>query len=688
MGVLVAVVIGMALLAFILGDFLKSGSQVLNKKKYEVGEIDGKSISYVEFETRVQNSVENYKNNSRNNSPDESTLVSIRNQVWNSYLNELIMEDEFSSLGLMCSPEELFDMVQGSNIHPQMRSLATFQNEITGEFDRAMVIQFLKNMQTNPQAKQAWLEFEGSMISDRVYTKYQNLIGKGLYVTRPMIENKFIETNRLYNLTYVSERYMAVADSLIDVSDADIKAFYNENKEDFKQEASVDLAYVTFDIIPSDQDKKQVEEWINNEMEEFNRIPNTKQYINLNSDTGFDEIYHLPSELEESLKAWGEEAEIGSMYGPYLVDNVWKLAKVADMKMIPDSVRASHILILPDANNRFDAAQATADSLVDLINNGADFAELAKEYGTDATAETGGDLDWFRYEGMIPEFSKPAFFGEKGDLTTVTTQHGIHVLQITNQGPKSRKLQVGVLDREITYGQETYQRAYSEASRFAATYNNGEKFEEGVLEENLTKRVANGLREEARAISGLETPRQMIIWAFEAEVNELSKIYEFGDRFVIAKISESRKEGIAPLDQVYGEVESKVINNSKGDYLVEKFKGIGTSDLDALASALSVSVKTIDNVAFGSFSIPGIGVEPKISAAFTTLKTNELSEPIVGASGVYVLKMVSIVEPSTQMDYAASKTTMTQEYTSRAGYQAFQALEKSAKVVDKRNKFY
>ncbi len=688
MGVLVAVVIGMALLAFILGDFLKSGSQVLNKKKYEIGEIDGKSISYVDFETRVQNSVENYKRNSNNNSPDESTLISIRNQVWNSYLNELVMEDEFSTLGLMCSADELFDMVQGNNIHPQMEGLNIFKNQNTGEFDRALVIQFLKNMESDPQAKQAWLEFETSMMNDRVYTKYQNLIAKGLYVTRPMIENRFVETNRLYNLTYVSERYMAVADSLIQVSEADIKAYYNKHKEDFKQEPSVDLAYVAFDILPSENDRKLVEEWINSEMAEFERIPNTQQYVSLNGDTGFDATYYRPSELEENLQSWAEEAEIGSMYGPYLVDEVWKLAKVADIKQLPDSVRASHILIRPDENNSIVAAQATADSLINLLNNGADFAALAKEFGTDATTDTGGDLDWFKVGQMVPEFDQAAFFGEKGDLTTVTTQYGVHVLKITDQGPKTRKLQVGILDRAITYGQETYQKAYSEASRFAATYNNGDKFENGILEENLTKRVANGLRESDRVISGLENPRSLIIWAFESDAGDLSQIYEFGDRFVVAKITQKREEGIAPLDQVYGEVESKVINERKGQYLVDKFNEIGTADLEKLAEALSVGVRTIDNVAFGSFSIPGVGVEPKVSAAFTVLQPNQISDPIIGINGVYVLKMESVVEPTTQMDYATSKAQMTQEYVSRAGYQAFQALEKSSKVVDRRNKFY
>lgn len=689
MGVLVAVVIGLSLLAFILGDFLRSGSQVLNKKRFEIAEIDGKSISYIDFQTRVENSVENYKRNSGNNSPDEATLASIRNQVWNNYLNELIMEDEFEALGLQCSSEELFDMVQGNNIHPQMRSLDIFINQNTGEFDRALVIQFLKNMENDPRALAAWLEFENSLMNDRVYTKYQNLIAKGLYVTRPMVEDNYAMAQKTYDLSYVSERFVMVADSLVSVTETDVRNYYNANKEDFDQEASVDLAYVAFDIFPSEADRQKVKDWIFSEVPEFTRIPNTEQYINLNGDSGFDAGYYLPGELEDSLRVWAETAEKGDVYGPYLVEETWKLAKVTDVRMLPDSVRASHILIRPDeTTGRIDAAQATADSLVELINNGADFAALAAEFGTDATAQTGGDLEWFLPGQMVPEFDEAAFFGEKGDLSTVTTQYGVHVLKITDQGAKTRKLQVGVLDRAITYGQDTYQRTYSEASRFAATYNNGEKFEEGIIEENLTKRVANSLREEDRVISGLESPRQMIIWAFEAEKGDLSEIYEFGDRFVIAKVTEKRLEGIAPLEQVYGEVESIVLNQKKGDYLVQRFSEAKAATIEQTAETLGTEVRTVNNASFSAFSIPGIGVEPKVSAALTVLQPGQMTDPIKGSNGVYILRMDQVNEPDQPLNFAESKNRLAQELRSRAGLQAFDALQDAAEVVDRRNKFY
>ena len=688
MGVLVAVVIGVSLLAFILGDFLRSGSQVLNKKRFEIAEINGRSISYVDFQTRVENSVESYKNNSGNNAPDESTLVSIRNQVWNNYLNELIMEDEFESLGLMCSGDELFDMVQGTNIHPQMQALDIFKNQMTGEFDRNLVIQFLKNMENDPRAKAAWLDFENSLVSDRVYTKYQNMIAKGLYVTRAMVEDNYQMTQKTFDLSYISERFVMVSDSLVSVTDADVKAYYNAHKNEFEQEASVDLAYVAFDIVPSEQDRQVVQEWINNEVAEFSRIPNTEQYVNLNGDSGFDAKYYLPSELEEQLQPWADTAKVGSVFGPYLVDDTWKLAKMTDMKMLPDSVRASHILIRPDETGNIQSAQVTADSLVDLLKKGADFAALAAEFGTDATAQTGGDLDWFMQGQMVSEFDQAAFFGNKGDLTTVTTEFGVHVLKITDQGAKTNKMQVGILDRHITFGQETYQKTYAAASRFAATYNNGNKFEDGVVAENLTKRVANGLREADRVISGLENPRQMIIWAFESEKGDLSEIYEFGNRFVIAKVTEKREAGLAPLDQVYGEVESTVRNQKKGDYLVKKFNDAKGASLDQTAQNLNMDVKTINRASFGAYSIPGVGVEPKVSAAFARLQPGQISEPIKGANGVFILRMDQAYEPETPMDFATTKAQLAQEYQSRSGYQAFEALQGAATVVDKRNKFY
>jgi len=691
-GTLVAVVIGLSLLAFILGDFLGSSGGSAQRRSMVVGEINGKAVMYTEFNQRVEAGVQNYKTNSNVSTVDGGTMFSIRSQVWNTFLNEYMFGDEYEKLSIACTPEELFDMVQGRNVHPQVQAISIFRNEVTGEFDPNLVVQFLKNMENDPsgQAQTAWVELEKDLIRDRVYTKYQNLVTKGLFVTKWQIDNEFVESNRKYNIHYVSERFMGVADSLIQVSDAEVQKYYSEHKDEFKQTASRDIEYVAFDIMPSQADRDLVANWIQEQLPEFQRIENPGAYVNLNSDVPFNPAYLEPLAFDPEIQGWLEVAQIGETFGPYQVGDFWKIARLSDSKMLPDSARASHILIQPDATGNFDAAQTTADSLLALIKGGASSEALAAEYGTDGTAQTGGDLNWFTYESMVPEFAEACFFGKKGDLTTVRTQYGWHVVKITDQGATSKKYQVATLVREITASSETIQNIYGEASRFATTYGSGSKFDEGVEKENLTKRVANNIREEDQVISGLEEPRELVRWAYDAEVGDMSDIYQFGNRFIIARLTVVREEGEAPLEQVRGEVENLVRNDKKADLLVKKFNEAISSGatLEDMAARFGTDVKTVDNQYFTSSSITGVGIEPALTAALVTTPVNTLSKPIKGRNGVYVMMVTQVIEPGPDADILASAERLVQSYQSRVGYATFQALEEQTKITDNRNKFY
>ena len=691
MGILVAAVIGLALLAFILGDLFRSGSTVMSRRQFEIAEINGKSISYQEFAERLEVAITNYKNNSGVNEVTESTYQSLRNQVWSNLLNEYVMEEEYSALGLACSSEELFDMVQGNNIHPQIKSAGIFQNEMTGQFDPALVIKFLKDMQADPtgQTQAAWVEFERELMENRVYIKYQDLIRKGLYVTSAEVDQEYLESNRKYSFDYISKRFTTVNDTLVDITEKDIQNYYLENQEEFKQEASRDISYVTFDVVPSEKDSANVEQWINDQLTELQRIESADQYIRLNSDIAFDPLYYNPSDLEAELQAWVDTADIGSVYGPYKTGGTWKLARITDIQELPDSVKASHIVLPPDENNSLVAASETIDSLKTLVENGADFAALAAEFGTDATSDTGGDLNWFKQGAMVQPFSDSCFFGNKGDVLTVTTSFGVHLVKITDQSPKTSKFQVGILARNIEPSQDTYQKFYSEASKFASNYGNAESFEEGIDEMNLARRIANNLGEGDRAISGLQNPRELIRWAYEAKKGDISQIFEFGDRYVIARLDEVREEGIAKLDQVYGEVESAVRNGKKAEYLKDEFSKLDKSmGLEKLAEELQTTVQNVETANFGSMSIPGIGVEPAVSAALATVPEGEISDPIIGRNGVYIIRTSSVQNPEGAADVIATRERLQQSLSSRAGYQARQALEKKADIVDKRNRFY
>ena len=693
-GVLLAVIIGLSLLAFILGDFLNSGSGFIQSRKMEIAEINGKSVSYTDFAARMEQSIENYKTNSGTTNLDEGTYASIRNQVWNSYLNELVFSDEYEKLGIDCSPMELFDMVQGRNIHPQIQQAPGFQNQQTGGFDRNLVIQFLKNMDQDAtgRQKEAWVRFEKELMNDRIYTKYNTLISKGLYVPRKMVDTEMAETERLYAFNYVPIRYATTPDSIVKITDADVEKYYNANPDKFKQEASRDLAYVAFDIMPSQEDKDQVYNWITQQKAEFIRIENAAQYVAATAESRFNDLYLSTIDIPDTLRNWAMMSPIGDVYGPYQEGMTWKLARITDFKDLPDSVRASHILIRPVNGNDFDAAQKTADSIKLAIDQGQDFTILAALYGSDGTNDKGGDLDWFTQADMsqIPEFSKACFNAAKGDLMVIRTTYGVHVVKVTDMGAKSKKVQIAILDRTVTPSDVTYQNVYNEASKFASTYDNGDKFEEGIQKDNLNKRLATNLREGDAAITGLDNPREMVRWAFEADKGDLSPLYEFGQRFVIAKVTEVREEGTAPLAQVRAQVENSVRNEKKAEYIMaEVSKILATSNtLESLTSRFNTTVSQTSNAYFTSFTISGIGMEPQVSAAMITTPVNQISKPIKGINGVYVIQVTSVTEPGLSADRLASRTRIEQGYTQRAGYEVFTALEKSANIVDKRNKFY
>jgi peptidyl-prolyl cis-trans isomerase D len=234
----------------------------------------------------------------------------------------------------------------------------------------------------------------------------------------------------------------------------------------------------------------------------------------------------------------------------------FSIAKLSNIEYLPDSVRASHILLkAEDYNNDLASMLVIIDSLKNLVENGARFEDLARIHGSDGTAAKGGDLGWFEFPDMVAPFSDSCFFAEKGDIKTATTQFGVHLIKVTDQSKKNKKVQIGILERKVEPSSKTYQYIYQRASQFAGINNNLEKFETAVDEEtDLTKKVANNLGENDKRIAGLESPRAMIRWAYQAEEGDVSQVFEFGDKFVIAAVSEVREKGYTPIDKIESEI--------------------------------------------------------------------------------------------------------------------------------------
>ncbi len=692
---MVAIVIGLALGAFILGDMLSSGSNLMKPSQMKIAEIDGESVQYPQFQKKVEELAEIYKMNTQQTQIDENTWEQIREQVWQGMLQENILGKASEKLGITVGSEELFDMVQGNNPHPIIQQL--FRNQQTGEVDKSSILQFLKSLDINatPQQKSYWLYIENQIMQDKLRTKYNNLVSKGLYITSEEAKKSLEGRNKNANFQFVALNYSSVSDSAVKVTDSELKEYYNKHKEEYKQEKTRKIEYITFDVLPSAADKAATQKWITESKAGFATVQDNEQYINVNSETRFDPSFFKKEELAPEMAEWAFSAQQGDIYGPYFENNAYKLAKIDQFKLLPDSVEASHILINPQTVGGAPQAQALVDSIKKLIENGASFSELAIKYSGDpGSASKGGDLGWFKRKQMVPEFEAAAFNGEVNKLYIAGTQFGLHLIKPTKKGKEINQVRIATLSRNVEPSTDTYQKIYGETSKFASENPNTESFNKSVLEQKLNKKIAT-LKENDREVVGLESSRQLVRAAFLADKgkilvhNEGSSIFEFGNKFVISMLTEATEEGVSTFEEAKILVDLAVRKEKKALLLAAKMKeaASGETRLENVASKLSTIVNEATNLNFDTYSIPVAGFEPAIVGTVASLPENKISAPIEGINGVYLAKVTAIVT-NAEGDVQGEKTRLAQALNYRAGSLVFESLKKLADIEDRRSKFY
>ncbi len=697
-GLLVAIVIGVSLAAFILGDMLQGGSSMFQRNRLEIGVIDGESVQYPDFQKKVEELGEIFKQNYNTTQLDDNMWAQVREQAWQQQISEIVMGDVFDKLGIETSNEELLDMLTGANIHPIVQQI--FRNPETGQFDRGAVVRFLKGMETGAvtqENKAYWLNLENQIVEERAQSKYANMVGKGLYVTKEEAETSAAAATKTVNFDYISVAQSTVADDQVTVTEQDLKEYYAAHQDEYKDATSRRIEYITYPVKPSALDYADAEKWINDIKSDFEKTEDDVQFVNANSDVPFQSVWSKKEDLPENIAAWvfDGNAEVGSVFGPYADGDAFTLAKLHKSEMMPDSVEARHILLPVNSQVEAMAAQALADSLKTLIESGADFAKLARENSSDqGSAVNGGDLGWFRRNMMVKPFEEAAFNNKKGEVSIVASQFGIHVIQTTERGKLTPQVQVAYLTRNVVPSTKTYQETYALASQFAGENTSREAYDAAVTEQKLAKRVAN-LGENDRQIAGLENARMLVKAAYEAETNDILKttqgspIFELGDNFVIAVLTKVTEEGVAPFEQVRARVELAATKAKKAEYLVEKLKTAmaGKSDLNALAQEMNTEVKNATNINFNSFSIPGVGMEPAIIGTVTNMPVDKLSEPISGNNGVFVVMVTSETE-NPVANVEAEQNRLAQTISYRAASQTFEAHKEAVEIVDKRSKFY
>ena len=694
---LLVVIIGIALAAFVLGDLLSNRNprQGVNT----VGKINGEPILITDYNQNVDENLEARQMNSGKESLTADEQFQVRQSTWEQMVNETLLAEQVDKLGLTVSTQELDDQIRGNNPHPYIQQ--SFRDPESGTFDPAMVVNFLQNLDNvDPQMKQRYLLIEQAIKEDRLSSKYRNLISKGFYTPKAFAQRDYEARNTKAAIRYYGLPYSSIADSLITVSDKDIKTFYDENKFRYQQEASRDMEYVAFNISASPQDRDKINREVRELYKEFQETDQVPYFVNSTSDERYDSAWLKRGTLSYQLDSVMFNTPVGTTFGPYIEDNMYQMARLVDVQSRPDSLRASHILISyqgtnvnPDTRLTKAQAKAKADSVFEVVrNNAAKFDELAaSDLNDDKTAaQSQGDLNWFVDGAMVPVFNNAVLNGRIGDIVMVESQFGFHIIKITGKTSPVNKVRVAIVKRGIEASSQTNQNIYTEASQFAIEAKE-DGFDKKVEEKGYTKRLAERISKDQNSLPGLNQARELVRWSFDEKrkVGDISPVYEIDGRYIVAKLTEKREKGTPTLEQLKEFIEPLVKRDQKAEKMIAEINKEITSQSNLSDGYRALGMKADTNeIMFATSNLPGYGKEDEVIGTVFTMQTGELSKPIKGNQAVFIVAVDNIIPAPVKEDFTNEKQMMNNAFRTRTQRESTEALKRLAKIEDNRLMFY
>ncbi|HOF80986.1 MAG: SurA N-terminal domain-containing protein [Bacteroidales bacterium] len=695
---LLVVVVGIALAAFVLGDFLRPSG---NRPITIIGKIDGTEIPIQNYNDRVAEQLENLRAQQQTERVPAEEEFQIRQQVWNQIIEETILNDVYKKIGLIVTKEELSNEIIGDN--PNRYVQQSFRDPNSETFDPEVVRNFLKNLnQQGPEMKRRYLSLERMVKDDIIRTKMKNLLSKNYHIPQPFAKLDYQIKNQNADVIYVAAKYSDVADSLINVTDNDLRNYYNDHIYNYRQEDSRTFDYVLFEILPTQEDRQDVKEEVDRLYVQFKDAEDPAAFINSVSDTRFDSTYKKESDLPISLAESIMSAKIDTVFPPYIEGDTHHIIKVLDFQQRPDSIEMSQMLVSYSTaragfqlNERSEEeAKVLVDSILTALKKAPSiFEELALKYSDyPSVAEDKGALGWMTDgDRSFTNFFKEGVSLKVNEPDTMETGLGIHVLLVTGKTALIPKVKIGQITRTVEPSSQTYRQVFSQANKFASENRTLAKFDTAVVNQGLNKRTAERISSTSNRIPGVEQSRQIIRWAFweTTKVGDVSTIFEDDKQFVIAALKEIKNKGYSPFEQVKEQIRPLVVNKLKGEYLVKKINDFNATTLNDLASNMNSKVDTAKNLSFSARNIPGFGSEPNVIGQMFTVEPKQISKPIAGYNAVFVA-MIDRLTPAPEVnDFGTTIFQLRNSFESRVNSNAFiRALEKESKIDDNRLMFY
>jgi peptidyl-prolyl cis-trans isomerase D len=689
-----AVAIGM-LLFIVGGDLVGGRNRLFGRDENMVGEVNGEKIELPEFTAALEQAKQNFTNQ-QGRPPDDQATSYLREQTWNQLLARRAYQPEFEKLGLTTSDDELVDLVQGDNISPSLRQ--AFTDPKTGQFDKARLIDYLKNLDKLPAESQAaFRNFEASLRDfDRPLLKYNALLKNSVYVTSAEAKRFDEVQNAKASFRYLFVPYASVSDSAVKPTDAQLQDYLDRHKGRYKVEDGRTIEYIVIPEVASKEDSAAVRQTMTTLAEQFRTAPNDSLFAKQNSEQPYSPAYLTTTQLPAQLTQ--QPLAVGQVYGPYSVGNATALYKITGEKPKP-KVSASHILfkVTPDMTPAAKAAvKAQAQEILTKIKGGADFAAMAKQYGSDGTKDKGGDLGYFDKTSMVPEFSKAAFGATSLGLlpNLVETNFGYHIIKVTGKKTENT-YQVASVIKSVQPSDATQNATYDRAQQLKADAPDLAAFRQlATKDKTLQKQEAKYVDRAARSIGTIQNARDIVRWAYgygpdggKTNVGDV-QLFDIGDQHILAALTDTREKGTATVASIKPELTAAVRNELKAKEIIAKLQG-KTGSLEDMAkiAGAGAQVQTAEGIAQGQGTIPNVGYEPDAIGRAFTLKAGQKSAPIQGEQGVLVVEGTTVT-PAAPADVKAVRTQLAAQRQQRQDNMIYEAIKAHADVKDNRSKFF
>lgn len=702
-GPLLVIVIGLALFAFIAGDAWKVLQP--HQGKQDVGEVNGEVLSAQDYQKMVDELSEVIKLTNGLNSLTEDQLNNVKDQVWQSYVNNKLIAEQAEKLGLKVTDAEIQSIIdQGT--HPLLMQ-TPFRNPQTGMFDKDMLKKFLvdyANLNASQMPAQYveyyqkmgafWQFVEKTLAQSTLAEKYQNLVTKSLISNPVAAEDAFNSRTEQSDLLLAGVPYSSINDSTVQVSDSEIKDRYNEKKEQFKQLVETrDIRYIDVKVVPSDADRKAVEKEVT---EYSNQLASTTADFgtfvrSTGSSVNYSDVPVSKSVFPADVASRLDSTNVNEVYGPYYnqTDDSFNAFKLLAKVSSPDSIQFRQIQVYADTEEK---TKTLADSIYNALKGGADFAAVAKIYGqtgeatwVNAQSWEGSELDADNSKFINTLLTQPV-----NELANLNMGQANLILQVMNKKSMQTKYKVAVVKREVEFSKETYNAAYNKFSQFVAQNTTIDSMVKNAEESGYTLMPRTDLSSAEHYVGGVRSTREALKWIFAAKPGEVSPLYECGenDHLMVVALDKIHEAGYRDINSVAEMLRAEIRRDKKAEKIMEEMKKYNSiAQVKGMKDAVSDSVKHITFSAPAYISVTRSS-EPVIGAVAAKTAANKVSAPIKGNGGVYMIQVYAKEKGSEKFDAKQEETTLTNMAVRIAGNQLINDLYQKAKVVDQRYLFF